>query len=206
MAQIAAGTVPARETIAWANPVPLGMGAFALPTFVLGCINAGLLTPIGIGLEVLAALAFFFGGLIQLLAGMWEFRLGNTLHATIFSSYAGFWLAFGFAYLPGGIVDALTKTNALHPALGIFYLGWTIFTALMLISSFRTNWVLVAFFTLLFLTFLCLTIMEFSGSGAFRVLSGILGILTALVAWYDTLAGLLNSIASPFTLPVGVRD
>jgi succinate-acetate transporter protein len=210
MAQIAAEaerSVPAASAIA--NPAPLGLSAFALTTFVLSSINAGFIVPsVGAGTNVVVGLALFYGGVVQLLAGMWEFRSGNTFGATAFSSYGGFWLAFGIIFIPGsGILDALAKTPAaLHPALGLFLLGWAIFTGLMFLGTLRLNMGLIALFGLLFLTFLVLTIAELGGGATFTVLGGWLGILTALVAWYNALAGVLNASRGVFTLPVGPRS
>lgn len=208
MAQLAAQTERATIAAAAANPAPLGLSAFALTTFVLSCINAGVIVPgVGAGTNVVVGLAVFYGGLCQLLAGMWEFRSGNTFGATAFSSYGGFWLAFGAIFIPGtGILDALTKTpTALHPALGTFLLGWTIFTGIMLLGSLRTTMGLILLFALLFLTFLVLAIAELGGGSGMTVIGGWLGILTALVAWYNALAGVLAATNAPFTLPVGSR-
>lgn len=190
-----------------ANPAPLGLCAFALTTFVLSSINAGIIVPgVGIGTNVVVGLALFYGGVVQLLAGMWEFRAGNTFGGTAFSSYGGFWLAFGFIFIPGsGILDALVKSGtALHPALGLFLLGWTIFTGIMFLGALRSNISLLAVFGLLFLTFLALTIAELNGGNtSFTQIGGWLGILTAIAAWYAALAGLLSSARSFFTLPIG---
>ena len=86
-----------------ANPAPLGLSAFALTTFVLSATNAGFLFPSGAfipGGNVAIGLALFYGGLVQLVAGIQEFRQGNTFGATAFCSYAGFWMAFAVILLP----------------------------------------------------------------------------------------------------------
>src|SRR5690242_16971404 len=75
-----------------ADPGPLGLGAFALTTFILSMYNADL---VGAGGKpVVLGVALAYGGLTQLLAGMWEFRTGNTFGAVAFSSFGAFWLAF----------------------------------------------------------------------------------------------------------------
>lgn len=192
MAQFAADTERATAATPAVNPGPLGLSAFALTTFVLSCINAGIVT---VGPNIVVGLALFYGGLAQLLAGMWEFRTGNTFGATAFTSYGAFWLAFGIIFIPGsGIAAAAT-----HPAVGLFLLGWTIFTALMFIGSLRINIAIITVFGLLTLTFLFLTLGEF-GAGTGQI-GGYLGILTALAAWYTALAGILASGRSLFTLP-----
>ena len=195
----------AAPAVAIANPAPLGLSAFALTTFVLSAINSGI-APAG-ATNIIVGLALFYGGIAQMLAGMWEFKAGNTFGATAFTSYGAFWLSLGIVFVPGsGILDKVTGIPAadLHPALGFFLLGWTIFTLVMFIGTLRTNAALIALFGLLFLTFLFLTLGEF-GAGT-HALGGYLGILTALVAWYTALAGVLSSSKSVFTLPVGPRD
>lgn len=175
-----------------ANPAPLGLCAFALTTFVLSAHNAGLFaTP-----TIVIGLALFYGGLAQLLAGMWEFKTGNTFGATAFSSYGAFWLAVG----------ATLQWKLIEPGNGFafFLLGWTIFTGIMLLATLRTNVALITLFVLLFVTFILLTVGAFGGGTG--VLGGYLGIATAIVAWYAALAGLLSSIPSAFTLPVGPRN
>jgi succinate-acetate transporter protein len=176
-----------------ANPGPLGLSAFALTTFVLSSFNAGLMPEA----SIVIGLAFFYGGLAQLLAGMWEFRTGNTFGATAFSSYGAFWIAVGGS-LQYGWVDL--KTTAGHTTFGFFLLGWTIFTFIMFLGTLRVNGGLIALFGLLFLTFLFLTIGEFGGGTG--VLGGYIGILTAIVAWYNALAGVLSSSRAAFTLPI----
>jgi len=200
MAQYAAERAEAAAP-AVANPAPLGLSAFARTTFVLSSSNAGFLFPaVGVGGAVVIGLAIFYGGLVQLIAGVQEFRAGNTFGATAFCSYGGFWMALGFVLLPGtGILAALTAEKAVSSGVGTFLLGWTIFTGLMLIATFRISGALIAVFALLFLTFLSLTIGWLSGvgTGTFTTWVGIggwLGIVTALVAWYAALAGVLASV------------
>src|SRR6266516_3112819 len=128
-----------------ANPAPLGLCGFALTTFVLSSINAGWFPDKGTNIVV--GLALFYGGLAQLCAGMWEFRSGNTFGATAFSSYGAFWLSFAAIFIPGtGILAAITPV--LHQALGVYLLGWTIFTGLMFLGTFRSNIALMAVFGL----------------------------------------------------------
>ncbi len=192
MAQIPADSGPVEAAPSGiANPAPLGLCAFALTTFVHSAANAKLFT----GDAIVLGLAYFYGGLAQLLAGMWEFRAGNTFGATAFSSYGAFWMAF-----------ALTVQFHLVPnelALGYFRLGWTIFTGMMLIAALRQNMALIALFGSLFVTFLLLTIGAFGGGTS--QLGGYFGIATAIIAWYTALAGLLASMPSAFKLPVGPR-
>lgn len=195
MAQIAAETEHAEPVAAVAaNPAPLGLCAFALTTFVLSAANAGWFT----GAAVVIGAAYFYGGLAQLLAGMWEFRAGNTFGATAFSSYGAFWLA-----------TAILLQFKLIPndtAFGFFLLGWAIFTGLMFLGTLRTNLALMGVFFFLFLTFLVLAIGALGAGPALAVLGGWLGIITAIIAWYTALAGLLASGKSAFTVPVWPRE
>src|SRR5579859_715251 len=101
MARLAAQTegYAAAPAAAIANPAPLGLSAFALTTFVLSAINSGI-APAG-ATNIIVGLALFYGGISQMLAGMWEFKAGNTFGATAFTSYGGFWLALGIVFVPG---------------------------------------------------------------------------------------------------------
>jgi succinate-acetate transporter protein len=194
MAQFAAETERAEPVAAVAaNPAPLGLCAFALTTFILSSANAGLFT----GAAVVIGAAYFYGGLAQLLAGMWEFRAGNTFGATAFSSYGAFWLA--------AAVLLQFKLIPNDTAFGFFLLGWTIFTGLMFLGTLRTNLALMGVFFFLFLTFLVLAIGALGAGPALTVLGGWLGIITAIIAWYTALAGLLASGKSAFTVPVWPR-
>jgi succinate-acetate transporter protein len=203
MAQYAAETEHTASAAATvANPGPLGLCAFALTTFVLSSINAGWFN--AGATTVVLGLALFYGGAAQFAAGMWEFKTGNTFGATAFTSYGAFWLSFGAILLPGtGILDALVKAGVVDQALGLYLLAWGIFTAIMFIGTLRNNFALIGVFGFLTLTFLSLAIGHLSGTSGLLTLGGYLGIVTAILAWYTALAGLLNSSKSVFTLPVG---
>src|SRR6478672_12125582 len=125
-------TGPAPPTIA--NPAPLGLAAFALTTFVLSMFNAGL---VGAGGEpIVFGLALAYGGLAQLLAGMWEFRTGNTFGAVAFTSFGAFWLSF--AVLVAVFAPQIPAASA-GSAVGLYLWAWAIFTTYMLIASLRTT-------------------------------------------------------------------
>src|SRR4051812_15918767 len=111
-----------------ADPGPLGLAAFALTTFVLSFFNSGLVSEKG--LPIVLGLALAYGGLAQLLAGMWEFRTGNTFGATAFTSYGAFWISFWAfeQFFAKDIKDATSLGNAV----GLYLIGWGIFTAYML--------------------------------------------------------------------------
>jgi succinate-acetate transporter protein len=183
-----------------ADPGPLGLAAFAMTTFFLSSVNAGWLPASVEG--VVLGLALFYGGIAQVLAGMWEFVKGNTFGAVAFTSYGAFWLAFW--YLVAHVKLDASPSDAAK-GVGFFLLGWTIFTAYMLICSLRTNGVLVAVFGFLTLTFLALTLGKLTGGTGFTTLGGYLGLITAVLAWYGSLAGVRNSFGSGTSFPVFPR-
>ncbi|KAJ6021784.1 hypothetical protein N7540_007288 [Penicillium herquei] len=191
------------------NPAPLGLSAFALTTFVLSAINmnaANITEP-----NIVVALAFGYGGLVQLLAGMWEMAVGNTFGATALSSYGGFWLSFAIVLTPGGfdIAESLggaTSAN-FNYSFGLFLMGWFIFTTVLLFCTLKST---VAFFLLFFfldLTFLLLGIAYLQGGGTaanpkIAKAGGFFGLLAAFAAWYNALAGIADTSNSFFILPV----
>jgi uncharacterized protein len=180
-----------------ANPGPLGLCGFALTTFFLSSVNAGILTG-STDVFIVVGLAVFYGGIAQFAAGMWEFRSGNTFGATAFTSYGAFWLSFAALLLPG---FAAAIAGASTEAIGFYLLGWAIFTGLMMLGSFRTNGALALVFILLFVTFLVLAIGWLNGSGGapnqnIIHIGGYTGIATAIVAWYTALAGVLSGVSS----------
>jgi len=177
-----------------ADPAALGLAGFAMTTFVLSFANAGLVP----GAEsAVLGLALFYGGIAQLLAGMWESVKGNTFGAVAFSSYGAFWLAFWFLLT----TDAAKGAGA--AGVGVFLLAWTIFTAFMTIGAVKSSKVVLLVFIALTLTFLALTIGEFAGSTLVHNIGGWLGIITALLAWYGSAASVINSTWKRTVLPVG---
>ncbi|KAH7327045.1 GPR1/FUN34/yaaH family-domain-containing protein [Rhexocercosporidium sp. MPI-PUGE-AT-0058] len=203
----------------FANPAPLGLSAFALTTFVLSLINIGVR---GVAEpNIVVALAFGYGGLVQLLAGMWEMAVGNTFGATALSSYGGFWLSLAIVLTPGGfeIVQAYSPTdasgaatgnsvNAFNNAFGFFLAGWFIFTFILLLCTLRST---VAFFMLFFtldLAFLFLFLGHLYSDAEGKTNSGLIkaggyfGIFAAFLAWYNALAGIADDSNSFFVIPV----
>jgi uncharacterized protein len=180
-----------------ADPGPLGLAAFALTTFVLSVFNAGLVS--SAGTPVVLGLALFYGGIVQLLAGMWEFRTGNTFGAVAFCSYAGFWLSLWA--LEHFYAAKIPATHA-SDAIAVFLFGWAIFTAFMWAASLRTNGVLVVAFTLLTATFVLLALGESGPSTSLHKAGGWVGLATAAAAWYGSFAAVINSTFGRVVLPV----
>jgi succinate-acetate transporter protein len=180
-----------------ANPGPLGLAAFALTTFVLSMFNAGLM---GAGGEpIVFGLALAYGGLAQLLAGMWEFRAGNTFGATAFTSYGAFWLSF-WAFVQF-FEKSVPAADAGH-AVGLYLIAWGIFTAYMFVASLRTTAAVALVFALLAITFIVLGLGNAGAHSGIVKLGGWLGLATALAAWYASFAEVTNATFGRVVLPV----
>ncbi|MDX6354391.1 MAG: uncharacterized protein QOF98_1294 [Streptomyces sp.] len=186
MSTPAATPVPVPDTIA--DPGPLGLAAFAATTFVLSSFNADLID--ASLLTVVLPLALFYGGLVQVLAGMWEFKKGNTFGATAFASYGAFWLSYA-GYVKFIVADL--PPDKANQATGLYLLVWAIFTVYMTVAALRTNAALLAVFVALSATFIVLTIAEFNESTSITKVGGWLGLVTAVVAWYASFAVVTNS-------------
>jgi uncharacterized protein len=180
-----------------ADPGPLGLAAFALTTFVLSMFNADL---VGKGGEpVVFALAFAYGGLAQVLAGMWEFRTGNTFGAVAFTSFGAFWLSFwAFEQF---YADSVPKADAGH-AVGLYLIAWGIFTTYMFVASLRTTAAISLVFILLAVTFFLLGIGEAGAHTNIVKWGGWFGLATAAAAWYASFAGVTNATFKRTVLPV----
>ena len=181
-----------------ADPGPLGLAAFAATTFMLSVFNAQLMKPAALA-AIFLPLALFYGGVAQLLAGMWEFKKANTFGALAFTSYGAFWISLW--YVETTIGPKLPLLQA-HRAVGLFLLTWTIFTAYMFVATFRINGALVAVFGVLLLTFALLTIGNWGGHASIIKAGGYFGLLTAALAWYTSFAGLLTQTWGRVVLPV----
>jgi succinate-acetate transporter protein len=185
-----------------ANPAALGLGAFALTTFILSGHNA-----LGSGRVPLLAMfgyAAFYGGLAQFLAGMWEFRTGNTFGATAFSTYGAFWM--GLAAFVALILVGKVAATEVAPSLAWILLAFAIFNTYMLFWSARINVAVFAVFLTLEITEILLFVGNFNGNAAgvgLVALGGWAGIVTALVAWYASAAIVANSLRTKPILPMG---
>ncbi|KAF9303703.1 hypothetical protein BGZ74_003224 [Mortierella antarctica] len=191
------------------NPGPLGLSAFALTTFVLSLFNLGAGVPSGGPVQVITGLAVFYGGITQILAGMWEFKIGNNFGATAFTSYGSFWLAYAAILIPGfGIVPGYANApdHTLDNALGIFLFSWGIFTFILWIATLRTTVTLSSMFFVLVLTFFFLSSAHLAHLAAGNIVTRIgggLGLVTAFLAWYNAAAGLFESTNAVIRLPTG---
>lgn len=173
-----------------ADPGPLGLAAFGITTVILSLINAGVVKADALG--VVLGLALAYGGGAQLLAGMWEFKKGNTFGATAFSSYGAFWISFYFIIHDGPPKDGL----------GIYLLMFGILTFYLWFGTFYLNRALFFVFLTLWLAFLFLALAQF-GTFSSPSIGGWIGLLCGILALYTSAAGTLNSLAGKVVLPVG---
>jgi succinate-acetate transporter protein len=181
-----------------ADPAPLGLSGFALTTFVLSMMNANLVS-FSKGLPVVLGVALAYGGIAQLLAGMWEFRNGNTFGAVAFSSYGAFWISFFFLV---SFDLAKVAPSEINSALGLYLWAWAIFTGWMTIAALRTTAAVALVFLLLTLTFVFLGIGNSGGHAGTIHIGGYLGLATAIVAWYTAMAAVVNSTWGRAVMPV----
>jgi succinate-acetate transporter protein len=171
-----------------ADPGPLGLAAFAMTTFVLSFTNTGIFK----AEPVVFGLALAYGGVAQVLAGMWEFKKGNTFGATAFTSYGAFWISFW--YLTGHTdLGGVTNANDLSHGIGLYLLGWFIFTAYMFVASLGTNVKLIAVFGLLTVTFALLALADLTTTDGLTKAGGWFGLATAVAAWFTSFSGVAAS-------------
>lgn len=190
----------------FANASALGLAAFAMTTFVLGLYYAG-----AMGIEipnVVVSLTFFYGGIVQFLAGVWELAIGNTFAGTAFASYGPFWFGFGAIFIESfGISAAYAEEpEQLSNAIGFMLVGWAIFTFIMLLCTLKSTVMLMALFLTLDLTFIILAAANFTGKSSCKTAGGVMAVISACCGWYNAFAGVAtpqNSyfIANPIPLP-----
>jgi hypothetical protein len=189
--------VPAVVPTPAADPAPLGLAAFALTTFLLSAANAGWMT--AASGSAWLGYAFAYGGLGQLLAGMWEFRNRNVFGATAFSTYGGFWIGLGLWVL----LVAPTAGAKAGKDIAWILLAFAIFNTYMLLWSSMVNAAVFAVFLTLEATEVILFIGNFAANTSIVKFGGYVGILTALCAWYTSAAGVGNGVSGRVILPVG---
>ena len=207
-------SAPAIPLSGIADPAPLGLAAFALTTFLLSASNAGWMSH-ATGAAFLGY-AFAYGGLCQLLAGMWAFRNRNVFGATAFSSYGAFWIGLALwvklvklPALAAATPATLAATGAaLNHDAGWILLAFFIFNTYMLVMATQLNWAVFGVFLTLGITEIVLAIGQFNAgsavlpTGTIKV-GGYIGLVTALVAWYASMAGVANGMGGRLKLPVG---
>ena len=193
------------EGVPAADPAPLGLAAFALTTFLLSGHNASFIPD-----AIWIGPALFYGGIVQLLAGMWEFRNRNVFGATAFSTYGGFWLGLGSVVVLADVSKTFAASLAdsnLTNALAWFLLAFAVFNTYMLLWSMRVSVAVFGVFLTLEITEIVLVVGFFNlshgGSTWWLHAGGWCGVVTAAVAWYTSAAGVVNGMSPVPVLPVG---
>jgi hypothetical protein len=190
---------------ATADPAPLGLLGFGFTTLMLSLVNAGVFK-VTEGASLVLTLALFYGGGAQLLAGMWEFRRGNTLGASAFTSYGAFWLVIWYWF---NHFNAAGTSNAV----AWFFIGWAVVTAIFTLASLRTTHALFAVLFFLTVTFLFLGFGQWQAGGVFSPLNdpgltkvgGWLGVVTGLLAWYTAAGHVVNATHKRELLPLNMK-
>ena len=183
-----------------ANVGALGLGGFALSTFILNIVNAGWVDAAALG--IVMPVAMFYGGVAQFTAGMWDVRRGDTFGATCFSSFGAFWMGlavFFFMRLAG--VGAFVDVPP--SGIAIVLVAWGIFTAYATVASFKLPWAVTWIFITLTILFILLAIGQFVP--LVHTIAGYEGILCSLIAWYAAAGILINTTHGRTILPLGER-
>jgi succinate-acetate transporter protein len=179
-----------------ANPAALGLGGFALTTFILNVVNSGLISEDNLGMVL--PIGIFYGGLAQFCAGMWEFKRGDTFGATCFSSFGAFWIGIATMVI-------LESTGVIAPVpregMAVLFIAWGIFTAYATIASLRVNRAVTSIFVTLTILFFMLAAGEWNVT--VHKIAGYEGILCALIAWYTSAAVLINTLFGREIMPLG---
>jgi succinate-acetate transporter protein len=186
-----------------ANPAPLGLMGFGITTLTLSFINSNLVGGGANSFPAVLGMALAFGGIAQLLAGMWEFRTGNTFGAVAFTSYGAFWISFFFlvSFNVGTLVGSDAKEVA--SLLGLYLWMWGVFTAVMFLCTFASPRALQLLFLLLTVTFVLLGIGNSGGHTSIVHAGGYVGIATGAVALYIAAADIMQAVYKRSVLPVG---
>jgi uncharacterized protein len=194
--------VMAAETVSTsANPAPLGLAGFGVTTVVLSAINAGLITGDNATLvATVVPLAFAYGGVAQIIAGLLEFKNGNTFGTVAFTSYGLFW--WWYALMQWTVGAGWIKPPAGN-AVGVTLLMWGVFTLYMWIATFRTNLAIWTVFLLLWITFFLLAGGDLGRGASWRATGGWFGLVTGLAALYVSFAEVTNATFQKTILPLG---
>ncbi len=180
-----------------ADPVPVGLAGFGLTTFMLSMIEVGAVSKTALPIVLGSALAY--GGILQLLAGMWAFVRHNTFAAVALGSYGAFWISywalntFYLKTIPG---------SEQASALGLFLISWAVFSFYMWIVSFGVNMAVMLVFLTLWPAYLLLGLGTVNASASLTHIGGAFGIATALLAWYVSFAETLHSTLGRAVAPL----
>lgn len=181
-----------------ANPAPLGLMGFGMTTVLLNLANAGLIKVT----VVILSMGIFYGGLAQVVAGIEEWKKGNTFGATAFSSYGFFWLTLVTIFLLPGLNDNYKAFALDTTGLGAYLFLWGLFTLYMFIGTLKASRILQVVFLLLTILFFMLAAHAFTGIAAIGVYAGYEGILTGLAAIYGAMGQVLNEMYGKKIIPL----
>jgi uncharacterized protein len=196
-AEPASQAAPPAASAAWGNSAPLGLAAFAVTTFMLSMVNAKLV-PAAVE-PVVFGVALMFGGIAQLIAGVIQFRNGNTFTGVLFSTFGAFWLS---VYMTGAFfLKEIPPAQAGH-ALGLLLYAFGIFTVWLWVASFRTNVMVVVALAGLAATFFVLGAGNYSGSALTVETGGYMGLVVAALAAYISCAELCEASYKRTVLPL----
>lgn len=176
-----------------ANPAPLGLIGFGMTTVLLNLHNAGI---IHLSM-VIIAMGIMLGGLAQIIAGIMEFKCGNTFGATAFTAYGLFWLSLVCIWL------LPYKTHVDSISMGFYLFIWFIFTLMMFVGTFKHNFASRLVFGTLALLFLLLSIGDFTEIALIKLIAGYVGIICGILAIYTSIANVLNNEFGRKILPLG---
>jgi hypothetical protein len=182
-----------------ANPAPLGLMGFGMTTVLLNLHNAGLFELS----TMILAMGIFYGGLAQIIAGIMEFKKGNTFGTTAFTSYGLFWLTLVFLlwFRAGGVVTAAPCEKAM----AAYLFMWGLFTFCMWIGTFGKPRALQTIFLTLTILFWLLALRDITGNAAIGKLAGWEGLLCGFSAIYLAMAEVINESRDRILLPIGSR-
>lgn len=188
------------------NASALSLAGFGLSAFTLGLYYAGAM---GISSPAVAiSLCVFYGGVVQLLGGVWELAIGNSFAGCAFTSFGAFWIATGCNSIPAfHIADSYTDPTMYANATAFYLLGWMIFAFMLLLLVLKATWPFVALLTSLTITFALLAAANFTGKSSVLTAGGVFCTITAFIGWYCAWAGVAtkqNSYFTPLDLTVPV--
>ncbi|MGQ9759930.1 MAG: acetate uptake transporter [Candidatus Methanomethylicaceae archaeon] len=180
-----------------ASPAPLGLAAFAMTTTALSLFLLNLLPAENVG--VVIPLAIAYGGMIQVIVGHWEWKAGNTFGLVAFTSYGAFWLYYAllniFSIIGLAVVQPATA--------GAVLILWGFLSLYLWIGSLKSPLATSLVFFLLCLAFVVLGVGDITGIGIVVKIGGVIALLTAAAAWYNSLAIVLNEVYGRTVVPLG---
>lgn len=183
-----------------ANPAPLGLLGFGMTTVLLNLHNAGFY-PLG---SMILAMGLAYGGLAQVIAGIMEFRKGNTFGTLAFSSYGLFWWSLVILLLlPNFTLLSPAVTAADNSAMAAYFFMWGMFTLVMFFGTLKATRALQFVFMSLVVLFFLLTAVRLTGDATLLIVTGWEGIICGASAVYTGLAEVLNEVHGRTVLPLG---